>query len=394
MRIAEVAEFYSPTGGGVRSYIDRKFQATTARGHELFVIAPAAEDRFEPRSSGGVVWVRSPPMPMDANYRMFWRADPVFSRLSALEPDVVEASSPWRGAWIAAAWPGPAPRALFMHADPVATYPQRWLSPLVGPDRVDRLCSPYWAYLRRLSRRFHQVVAGGEWLAERLAANGIGNLRLISLGVERDVFSPARRDESLRRELLAACSLPASATLLLGVGRFHPEKRWPTVIEAVRRANRVAPMGLVLVGDGLDRANVLRAAGGDPRIHFRAPIRDRALMAALMASADALVHGGESETFGLAVAEAAASGAPLVVPDRGGCARLAHPASSETYRSGDVAEATAALLRLHARGPAALRTAAVRLASQARADTRHYAELFAEYEALSHPVAALAAACA
>ena len=48
MRVVEVAEFYSPTGGGVRSYIDRKFDAAAAAGHELFVIAPSPDDGFEP----------------------------------------------------------------------------------------------------------------------------------------------------------------------------------------------------------------------------------------------------------------------------------------------------------------------------------------------------------
>src|SRR5262245_43494231 len=109
MRIADVAEFYSPTGGGVRSYIDRKFEAAAEAGHELFVLAPADEDRFEPRPSGGVVMIRSPQLPMDANYRMFWQAAPVHRQLDALKPDLVEASSPWRGAWIVGSWAGPAP---------------------------------------------------------------------------------------------------------------------------------------------------------------------------------------------------------------------------------------------------------------------------------------------
>ena len=34
MRIVDVAEFYSPTGGGVRTYIDRKFEAAAQMGRD------------------------------------------------------------------------------------------------------------------------------------------------------------------------------------------------------------------------------------------------------------------------------------------------------------------------------------------------------------------------
>ena len=53
MRIVDVNEFYSPTGGGVRTYIDRKIGIMADLGHELTVIAPALEDGVEDRPGGG-----------------------------------------------------------------------------------------------------------------------------------------------------------------------------------------------------------------------------------------------------------------------------------------------------------------------------------------------------
>ena len=53
MRIVDVCEFYSPTGGGIRSYVDRKMQLLAEAGHELTVLAPSAEDREEVRATGG-----------------------------------------------------------------------------------------------------------------------------------------------------------------------------------------------------------------------------------------------------------------------------------------------------------------------------------------------------
>ena len=382
VRIAEVAEFYSPTGGGVRSYIDRKFEAAAAAGHELFVLAPGREDRFEPRATGGVMWIAAPQLPMDANYHMFWSAAPVHQKLDALQPDVVEASSPWRGAWIAARWPGPASRALFVHADPVASYPQRWLAPVANPERIDRLFGPYWAYLRGLAAKFDSVVVGGDWLAHRLESQGVGSVTSVPLGIDRSVFSPTVRDPELRAQLLAACTTPEYGKLLIGVGRFHPEKRWPMVIDAATRAGGHLPIGLVLIGDGLDRVRVQRAAARWPNVHLVPPTRDRRRLATLLASADALVHGCESETFGLIPAEAMASGVPLVIPDRGGCSHFADPAASEIYRSGDTDSASAAIRRLFMRPSGALRAAALRAARSVRSDTRHFTDLFAQYEGL------------
>ena len=383
MRIVDVAEFYSPTGGGVRTYIDRKFHAAAQMGHELFVIAPAQEDGFEPRGAGGVILVQSPRLPFDANYHMFRDAAPVHRWLDSLAPDLVEASSPWHGAWIVADWPAPVPRAMFMHADPVASYPQRWLASVANPQQIDQLFGWFWAYLRKLTGRFASVVAGGPWLAERLDRRRIPAVTSIPLGIDRGVFSPTLRDACLRSQLLSACARPDDAKLVLGVGRFHPEKRWPMVIEAARLASAAFPIGLVLVGDGIDRVRVGRAAAENPHVHVLPPIRDRALLAAHLASADALLHGCESETFGLIPAEAMASGLPVIGPDRGGFAHLARPETSETYRSGDTRAAAAAIGRLFTRDQKALRAAGVAGASGVRRDIDHFADLFDHYQALA-----------
>lgn len=383
MRVVDVAEFYSPTGGGVRTYIDRKFEAAAQLGHELFVIAPGPADAFEQRGTGGVIQVRAPSLPFDATYHMFWDAAPVHRWLDRLSPDLVEASSPWRGAWIAASWAGAAPRAMFMHADPVASYPQRWLAPVASPQRIDRLLDGFWSYLRGLTSRFSSIVTGGPWLSDRLGLQGVGAVTNVPLGVDRSAFSPALRDQGLRAALLEACGCPSTGRLILGIGRFHPEKRWPMVIEAVTRVSAGASVGLVLVGDGVDRKRVERAAARNPHVRILPPTRDRALLAAYLASSDALVHGCESETFGLIPAEAMASGLPVVGPDRGGFAHMAQPDISEVYRAGDARAAAAALGRLLARDPLTLRAATIAAAVRVRHDIDHFADLFDHYRSIA-----------
>lgn len=382
MRIVDVAEFYAPNGGGVRTYIDRKFIAAGEAGHELFVIAPGAADGFDARPGGGVLWVKAPSLPFDSNYRMFGRAEPVHAHLDRLRPDVVEASSPWRGAWIVAAWRGPTLRALFAHADPVASYPQRWFAPYVSPQRIDRLFEPFWAYHRALSVHFDLSVAGSAWMARRLQAHGVPRVASIPLGADVSAFSPRLFDPQVRAQLLAACGLPSHGRILLGVGRHHAQKRWPMVIAAVKAAARASgqPIGVAVIGAGMDRARIARAAARYPHASLMEPTRDRAALAARLASADSLIHGSESETFGLVVAEAVASGLPVIAPDRGACAELAAPNASALYRAADARSASAAIVNLLGRDRTALRAAAVAAAPNVQSDRDHYAALFSRYE--------------
>ncbi|QMW24713.1 glycosyltransferase [Sandaracinobacteroides saxicola] len=380
MKIVDVAEFYAPLGGGVKTYVDQKIALAASHGHAVTVIAPGPENRTEEREGGKVIWVKAPVLPLDKRYHVFWNAEDVHRVLDAEQPDVLEASSPWRGAWIAAGWRGDAKRVLFMHADPVASYPHQWLGGALRRDQIDRLFGWFWNYLRRLASRFDEVVVGGDWLAQRLAGQGVAQPRVATFGIDTRLFSPRKRSPALRAEWLAKTGLGPDAALLLGIGRHHPEKRWPMVIEAANAAQASRPVGLLLVGDGLSRTAVDRAAANAAHVHVAGQIGDRALIARLLASADALIHGCSSETFGLVAAEALASGTPLIVPSVGGCSALAHPDWSETYEPGSRAGATAAINRLLARNPDALRHAAIAAGRTRVAPAgRHFDALFDMY---------------
>ena len=329
MKIVDVNEFYSPTGGGVRTYVDRKMAIMAELGHELTVIAPATQDRVEERPGGRIHWVASPPMPFDRNYRLFGRAGPIHALLDRLRPDVVEVCSPWRPAWIVAEWPGDAARVFFWHNDNVAAYPMRWFEGVARPDRIERWFAWYSRYIGRFLPAYDAVVTNGPALGKRLRARGLRVDAEMPLGIEAGHFSPALRDEALRRDLLAQCGLGPEAVLLLGIGRHHPEKRWPLVVRAARAAARDAPVGLIQIGAGVSTDPVARAARGARHVRLLPAIYDRARLAAIMASADALVHGSEAEPFGLVAVEAVASGLPLIVPDSGGSAEAAVAGASE-----------------------------------------------------------------
>jgi alpha-1,6-mannosyltransferase len=381
VKIVDVCEFYSPTGGGVRRYINQKLELAEKFGHQLTVIAPGAETRMEKAHGGAIAWIKSPHLPFDRNYRMFWNASQVWKALDALQPDLVEGSSPWRGGWLAARWPGKAVKVFFMHADPVAVYPQTFLGGLLGPERVDRLFGFFWTYLNRLNSNYDTAIVTNPALKERFAGFGLENIQVAPFGVERSKFSPDFRDPTARREMLATCGLPEDAALLIAVGRHHPEKRLRTIIQAVTRAQASRKIGLYIAGDGFLRASVERWALNARNVYVAGQINDADQLATVMASADALIHGSAAETFGLVLAEALCSGTPLVIPDAGASATFAGPGYAETYRAGDAAEGAAAILRLLS-GDRAAQSRAAQTAADAQVFTveQHFARLFEIYE--------------
>ncbi|MDL2341360.1 MAG: glycosyltransferase [Pseudomonadota bacterium] len=381
MRIVDVCAFYTPSGGGVKTYIDNKMRAAPSSGHELIVLAPGEQDSVVAMDNGSLLHtLAAPTMPLDRRYHYFDDEPALHRALDQWRPDHVEVSSPWSSATMVGRWQGPATRSLVMHSDPLSAYAYRWFEAIAAPAQVDRWFVWFWRHLRGLDRMFDVVVSASEGLSKRLVDNGLHKVRTVPMGVEPGIFSPALRDLALRARWLDQLGLSEDGTLLLSVGRFAAEKRWPMVLRAAGRAGTAAPIGLALIGAGQHEPRLKRLAHRFPHVAVAPPITDRSAMARLMASADALVHGCESETFCMVASEARASGLPLIVPDRGGAADQLRPGDvGEHYASGDRAALIDAIGRFEMKrgkpgaAPGHLRSRPVRTMDQ------HFAELFGLY---------------
>jgi alpha-1,6-mannosyltransferase len=381
MRIVDVCAFYTPAGGGVRTYVERKLKAAPAAGHEMIILAPGREDAIEERGPGArIEWLTSPRFPLDRRYGYFADQDQVHAALDRLRPDVVEASSPWRSASMVADWPGEARRVLVMHADPLSAYAYRWFGKLAERETIDRSFGWFWRHLQRLDQAYDAVVSASPSLSQRLRQGGLAHVVTNPMGVDPGIFDPGLRDSGLRARLLERCALPEDAILLIGVGRHAAEKRWPMVIDAAIAAGANRPIGLLLIGEGRDSARLARRIGDNPHIRLLSPIRDRQALARTMASADALIHGCEAETFCMVAAEARSSGLPLIAPDRGGAFDQAQAGGGITYRSGSSADAARAILRFVDSPPP-------RPFGPVRTMDEHFADLFALYRWLETPAA-------
>ncbi|WP_305098331.1 glycosyltransferase [Croceibacterium aestuarii] len=377
MRIADVCAFYSPQGGGVRTYIEQKLALSGALGVDMTVIVPGDDDRLEERGgSARIVTLRAPRLPVDRKYGYFDDEAAIHSALDRWAPDLVEASSPWRSPAMVATWRPDIPKSLVMHADPLAAYAYRYLGPFMTRAQIDKRCEGYWRHLRRLGAAFATIICANEQLAGRLRAGGVAGVQTLPMGVQAGLFSPQRRDLALRQELLRRCELGDDAILLIAAGRLAAEKRIPMLIEAVTSVGRHWPVGMVIIGEGREKGSLLKSIAGNPHIRVLPPERNRAHFATILASADALIHGCEAETFCMVAAEARASGIPVIVPDLGGAADFAREGGGLTFQAGSGSDVARAIREFAEMGFRGARD------EKSRTMEDHFTELFGSYRAI------------
>lgn len=171
---------------------------------------------------------------------------------------------------------------------------------------------------------------------------------------------------------------------LLSVGRVEdPRKNFASLVRAFAPvAARVKDLDLVIVGP-MDRrdnsvAEAARAAGVADRVHL-VGVKAGADLASIYRGADAYVMASRQEGLGIVVAEAQASGLPVVVMRCGGSDELVEEREDARdgwlVAQGDEAELTRRMLLIS--GDAHLR-AKIGAAARRKAEREHAHEVFAE----------------
>jgi alpha-1,6-mannosyltransferase len=337
LHLADVTMFWAAESGGVKRYLRAKhdFLQTTAHWRHTLVVPGTADD-----ASNTVAVVPGVPVPFSAGYRAPLRCGPAERALRALSPDLIEAGDPYRLAWSAlhAGARLQVPVVAFYHSDLPAFFRR-----LAGPAAEQAAA----AYVRHLYPRFDTVFAPSRYIADKLADLGVARVELQPLGVDTRLFHPARRSLRWRAQL----GLPRDARVLLYVGRYAPEKNLDVLCDAVDRLNDGTTLVTIGAGPTPPSGRHVRALPYEGDAHQ---------LAAAMASADAFVHAGDQETFGLVALEAMASGVPVVACAVGGLGALVNDAVGHAVphcRAGDFADALQALAQ---RDPVVLAHAARR----------------------------------
>ena len=382
MKIVDVAEYYSENGGGIRTYIQAKMRIAEKHGHEVVVVAPGPEDGEEEKYGGRIVWVKGPPVPFYDAYSIMWNMRAVHRVLDREKPDILEGSSVWAGGQFAARWKGDCPRALIFHQDPVAVVLHTSLDKFVSRNRIDSLSSPIWRYIKSLSKRYDATMVSGKWLANRLDDFGVHAPIATPFGIDKSIFSPAKRSEAKREELLKLCGLGPEASLCVIVSRFHPEKRLGVVLDAFLKLQETRSAGLVVFGTGFMSEKLQSRFHEAQGVHIAGFTKDREELAQVYASSDVMLHGSAAETFGLGVAEAICSGLPIVAPSVGGAADLVGSGCGLQYEPGDVAGCAQAAGAVLDEGRDHWLTGLAGRAETIYTVDQHFEELFKRYEAM------------
>lgn len=316
MHICDITMFYTAHGGGVRRYLRAKRRWTASHANERYTLLSPGEGAVK----RGNHWMLPAPMlPFSHGYRFPLRRTPWVNALVELAPDVIEAGDPYRLARAAllAADRLSVPATAFMHSDFPRLVEQRfggWAG-----QRAQK-------YLLNLYAAFDAVQVPSLSLANRMRELGLDKVVWQPLGVDAEKFNPALHHPLVREWL----KLKDDVHLLVFAGRYAREKNIDVLLEAMRLLG--AGYHLLLIGPDMPPSYL-------PNVTAHGEFCDSVQLAHYLASADAMVHAGDQETFGLIVLEGMASGLPvvgvnggalpeLITPETG---RLAKPLSAESF---------------------------------------------------------------
>ena len=364
IHIVDATMFWSPTGGGVRRYLLTK-QAWLA-GQAGWTHTIAVPTRASART--GEARLPAVPLPFSGGYRLPLRRRAIADRLVDLEPDLIEAGDPYVVAWAAvdAARRRQIPAAAYCHSN------LETMARLVAGKRFGNTAArAARAYARRVYGRFDRVFAPSESMRRHLVAWGIAHAVCQPLGVDSETFHPSRASARWREPL----GIGPDTRVLVFAGRFAPEKHLDLLADAVE-----------LLGDRY----LLLALGNGPtppprsaRVRVLPFVADTDELATALASADAFVHAGDQETFGLSVLEAMACGTPVVARRSEGLAELVDSTVGIGVESGSAVAFAEAIDALFSRDRAALGQAA-RTRAEANDWERVLPTLLTQYRSLLH----------
>ncbi len=305
MNIGVFTDSYKPYLSGVVRSIDTFAGEFEAMGHQVYIFAPAYPHYVQ--RTGNIFRFRSIRSPTHPGFSL---AIPISPRLlataRALALDVVHVHSPFLLGRLGARL------ARRLQVPLVFTYHTRYdqyvhYVPLAAePSRRAVL-----AWVSTFAKQCDSVVVPSQRMREELRQQGIfTRIEVIPTGID-----PLRFQHGDPRYLREHLGLGPDALILLYSGRLGREKNVDFLLYAMQHVVRARSNSyLILAGAGPDRIRLEREAatlGLARHVRFLGAVTEKVLVDCY-AGADVFVFASTSETQGLVVLEAMASGLPVV----------------------------------------------------------------------------------
>jgi alpha-1,6-mannosyltransferase len=281
----------------------------SAHGIDYVRIVPGPTDSREVGDGGTTYTIASPMVPGSTMYRLLLRSDKVARLLTAERPDIVETHCIYNLPWTALRYR--ARHGGIVSAFYMTDVPEAYLGAPVRK-RLGRAAggASKWLaqrYLKNLYNRCDAVIAISDVMRQRLLDIDVQRTHLVPLGVDTLTYQPQNRSMALRESL----GIAPDELLLVYAGRLDREREPEMLIKAMTELPRDFPARLIVAGVGPMKEQLEAQAAAEGRTQIMG-FMPREELAALLASSDVYVSSMAHETFGLAVAEAQASGLPVV----------------------------------------------------------------------------------
>ena len=311
LRVALFSGNYNYTRDGANQALNRLVGSLLAKGAKVRVYSPkVANPDFAP--TGDLVGVPNVPMPVKGRgeYRMPTHLGAAVKRdLEAFAPNIVHLSSPDPSGHAALRWAHERgiPVLASVHTR-FETYPRYYKMAFLEPLIV--------RILRRFYNRCDALVAPSQSMIDELAAMGMHDrIGLWSRGVDRTIFSSARRDPDWRRSM----GLADNDVAIVFLGRLVMEKGLDVFAESIVRLRQAGvPHKVLVIGDGPARGWFETNLPGAVFAGFKTGDD----LGQALASGDVFFNPSVTETFGNVTLEAMASGLPVVAAGATGSASL------------------------------------------------------------------------
>lgn len=365
LRICDLTTLFIEGGeGGVNTYLYEKskyLHECVGDEFEHQLIVPTQNHCVKSFGASTLYGIASPRYFRNPQHRVIFNHRAVREILRKIKPDLIEIDcASLLGRVAARALLERPPRIVgFYHVHLPTYYARPFLAPLGewAAAAAERLA---WSYVRICASPCERVLVASATVREQLARHGFPPLEAVPLGVDTELFHPPVVQASAVGTLNAVED-PQAVPRILYVGRLSYEKNLPLLFEAYERLCAKRPYRLCVIGDGPLRKFVQNYASTHPNVDYLGEVAYGERLAEHYRAADVLALPSPSETFGLIVLEALASGIPVVAVRQGGPTELLRDGVGGFARPGDAADFAAKIeTALAQRKPAAVYRAAIR----------------------------------